>query len=194
MLAGAHLTSEEVAAYLDNTLSEADRARVKQHLAGCAGCREEIVSVSRLVDRAPRSKRRFVALSTMAAAVVVIFFARASTHFGPTTTGRIRGSQNPATSEGVTVVRAIAPIGDQKSSSTSVLFVWHPLSRAAVYRLTLTDDEGAKIWAATTNDTTLPLPKSVSLPLSGSYHWYVDVLQQDGKSATSGIMSFRVVR
>jgi hypothetical protein len=35
MSTGPHLGSKEVAAYLDNTLSDAECARVKAHLADC---------------------------------------------------------------------------------------------------------------------------------------------------------------
>jgi len=195
MMNSAHLTSEEIAAYLDDTLSEADCARVKAHLADCAACRDEIASVSRLIEAAPRSKRRFVALSTVAAAaaVMVIFLVRPSTDSGLSSRGRLRGPQNPAMSEGIAVVRAIAPVGDQASRG-GIVFAWHPLSPGAAYRLTLTDDQGGKLWVAPTNDTTLHLPKGISLVPRRGYHWYVDVLQSDGSPATTGIASFQVVR
>ena len=195
MTNSAHLTSEEIAAYLDDTLSEADCARVKTHLADCAACREEVVSVSRLLGAAPRSRRRFIAFSAIAAAaaVMLIFLVRPSTDSGLTTGGRLRGPQHPAMSEGVTVVRAIAPVGNQ-TSNDGIVFAWHPLSPGAAYRLTLTDDQGGKLWVAPTNDTTLHLPKGISLVPRRNYHWYVDVLQSDGSPATTGIASFQIVR
>jgi predicted anti-sigma-YlaC factor YlaD len=195
MTDAAHLTSDEVAAYIDNTLSEADCARVKAHLAECAACRKEIVSVSRLVAGAPRSKRRFVAFSAIAAAaaVTVIFIARPARDSDIAKSERLRGSRNVATAEGVAVVRAIGPIGNQ-ASNARIVFVWHPLSRDGAYRLTLTDDQGAKVWLAATNDTTIPLPQNLSLVSRRNYYWYVDVLQPDGQSATTGITAFQVVR
>jgi anti-sigma factor RsiW len=195
MTNSAHLTSEEIAAYLDETLSEADCARVKAHLADCAACREEVVAVSRLLQAGPRSRRRFVALSTIAAvaAVMVIFLVRPSTDSGLSSGGRLRAPQHRAMSEGVTVVRAIAPVG-QQTSNDAIVFAWHPLAPGAAYRLTLTDDQGGKLWVAPTNDTTLHLPKGISLFPRRNYHWYVDVLEMDGSSATTGIVSFEVVR
>ena len=195
MTSSAHLTSEEIAAYVDDTLSEADCARVKSHLADCAACREEIVSVSRLVEAAPRSRRRFVAFSAIAAvaAVMLVFLVRPSNDSGLTTGGRLRGPQHPAISEGVTAVRAIAPVGEQ-TSNAGIVFAWHPLSPSAAYHLTLTDDQGGKLWVAPTNDTTLQLPKGISLLPRRSYYWYADVLQEDGSTATTGIISFQVVR
>jgi len=195
MTDGPHVTSEEVAAYIDNTLSDAECARVKAHLAGCDSCRKEIVSVSRLVQRAPRPRRRVVALSAVAAAaaIVAIVVARPSTDSGLPTTASLRGSDSRAASEGVNVVRAIAPIG-RAVPREDMLFVWHPASSGAEYRLTLTDDRGGKVWVESTNDTTLRIPRgAVALP-KGGYHWYVDVLQTDGGTATTGIKSFQILR
>ena len=195
MTDAAHLTSEEVAAYIDNTLSEADCARLKAHLSECAACRKEVVSVSRLVEGVPRSRRRFVAFSAIAAAaaVTVIFLARPGADPGIPKSERVRGSGAPATSEGVAVVKAISPIGEQPRSA-GIVFLWHSAARDGAYRLTLTDDQGAKVWVAATSDTTLPLPRNVSLLSRRSYYWYVDVLQPDGQPATTGITSFQVVR
>jgi hypothetical protein len=195
MTDGPHLTSEEVAAYVDDTLSDAECARVKAHLADCGTCRREIVSVARLIQRAPRSKRSVVAFSAIAAAaaIVVIVVARPSADSAFTAGGSARGAGTPGASEGVNAVRAIAPIGRQ-STSDNILFVWHPAPSGAEYRLTLTDDRGGKLWTGSTNDTTLRIPKgAVSLP-GGGYHWYVDVLQNDGGTATTGIESFQISR
>jgi hypothetical protein len=195
MTDGPHLTSEEVAAYVDDTLSDAECARLKAHLADCDACRKEIVSVASLVQRAPRSKRGVITLSAIAAAaaIVVIFVARPSTDSALPEAGTFRGAGTPGASEGVNVVRAIAPIVG-KITSDNILFVWHPASSGAEYRLTLTDDRGGKLWTGSTNDTTLRIPKgAVTLP-GGGYHWYVDVLQADGGSATTGVESFQISR
>jgi hypothetical protein len=155
----------------------------------------EIVSVSTLVKGAPRSRRRFVALSTMAAAaaVVVIVLARPSSDSGLTARTPLRGAATPAASEGATTVRVIAPIGQQPTSE-GIVFAWHPASPGATYRLTLTDDRGGKVWIGSTNDTTLAIPKSTAVLPGQNYHWYVDVLLADAAAATSGITSFQVAR
>ena len=48
-----HLTVEQVAAYVDGTLTVEQRAQVEVHLARCAGCRIEVIEVSRLVEKPP---------------------------------------------------------------------------------------------------------------------------------------------
>lgn len=195
MTDGPHLTSEEVAAYVDDTLSEAECARVKAHLADCDACRGEVVSVSRLIRRAPLSKRGVVAYSAIAAAaaIVMIVVARPSTDSALPAAGSVRGAATPGASEGVNAIRAIAPIGRQ-SATDNIVFVWHPASSGAEYRLTLTDDRGGKLWTGSTNDTTLRIPKGAAPLPRGGYHWYVDVLQTDGGTATTGIESFQISR
>lgn len=194
MSTAPHLASEEVAAYLDNTLPEAECARVKSHLADCDVCREEIVSVSKLLERAPRPRRRVTALTALAAAaVLVVFLVRPSFDSELPARGQLRGRDAPFASEGVSGVRAVAPIGRQ-AIGEGIVFVWHPALPGATYRFTLTDDRGGKIWVGSTNDTTLSIPNETSLLKNRNYHWYVDVLQPDGSSVTTGITSFQVAR
>jgi hypothetical protein len=189
-----HLTSEEAAAYLDNTLTDAECARVKSHLADCHACREEIVSVSKLLERAPRSRRRFIAVSAMAAAAVLaVFLVRPTTDSELPASGPLRGDDAPFASEGVSGIRAIAPTGRQ-TVGDRIAFVWHSALPGATYRFTLTDDRGDKIWVASTADTALIIPDDTLVFQPRSYHWYVDALKSDGSSATTGIISFEVVR
>ena len=195
MSTGPHLGSEEVAAYLDNTLSDAECARVKAHLADCDVCREEVVSVSKLLERAPQSRRRAITFSTLAAAAAVLAFLLVRPSLDSNAPGRVavRGGDTPFASEGTSGASAIAPIGRQ-TGGDSILFVWHQASAGATYRFTLTDERGGKIWVGSTNDTTLAMPKRTALVPNRNYNWYVDVLLPDGSSATNGITSFQVAR
>ena len=194
MSTGPHLESEQVAAYLDNTLSDAECSRVKAHLADCDVCREEVVSVSKLLDRAPRSRRRVIAFSSVAAAAALAFLlVRSSSDSSLPTRETVRGRDTPLASEGVPGVRALAPIGPQ-TTADNILFVWHRPSPGATYRFTLTDGRGEKIWVESTNDTTLVVPKQFALVAKQTYNWFVDALLPDGSSATTGITSFQIVR
>ena len=191
MTTAGHLASEEVAAYLDKALSEAECARVESHLADCDACREEIVSVSRLLEPVPRSKRRAFALSTIAAAAVLAVFVGRTVIDSEFSAERLRGRDAPFAFEGVTRVRAVAPIG-RHSAGSGIVFVWRAASPGTVYRFTLTDDGGETIWAGSTNDTTLVDPGAAGMSKGRSYHWYVDAVQPDGSSATTGVTSFQV--
>jgi hypothetical protein len=195
MSSGSHLASEEVAAYLDNTLSDAECALVRAHLADCDACRQEIVSVSTLLDRGPRLRRRRIALSSLAAvaAALTFFVVRPPPHSNLPGREPVRGRDMPLASEGVSGVRAIAPIGRQ-TNGAGTLFVWHSSAPGTTYRLTVTDDRGRKVWSGSTNDTTLALSGGSALAPDRGYNWYVDALLPDGSTATTGISSFKVVR
>lgn len=189
----AHLTSEDVAAYLDNALSESDGARIRAHLAGCEACRAEIGSVSRLIDSAPRAGRRFVALPALAAAAVIIVFAGKAAIDSRSASDELRGNDIPATLEGVSAFQAVTPRGRQPIGD-GVVFVWRPPLPGVTYRFTLTDEQGGKIWIGSTSDTSITLPDSVRLQQERSYHWFVDGLLPDGTAATTGITSFQLAR
>ena len=192
MTTAGHLASEEVAAYLDKALSEAECARVESHLADCDACREEMVSVSKLLERAPRSRSPVFALSAIAAAAVLaVVVGRASLDTESFSRGRLRASDTPFALEGVRSVRAVAPIGRQIMGH-GIVFVWHPALAGASYRFTLTDDRGGTIWVGSTNDTTLVVPDDAGMGMGRSYHWFVDAIQPDGRSATTGISSFQL--
>jgi hypothetical protein len=194
MSSGPHLGSEEVAAYLDNTLSDAECARVKAHLADCDTCREEVVSVSKLLERAPRTRRRVVALwSVLAAAALAFVFVKPFADSNLANRVVVRGPDTPLASEGVSGVSAIAPMGAQ-TTSDKIQFVWHAPAAAATYRFTLTDDRGRKIWVESTSDTALVVPKQFPLIPKQTYNWFVDALLPDGSSTTTGITSFEIVR
>jgi hypothetical protein len=194
MNAGGHLTSEDVAAYLDNTLSEEECARVKSHLADCDPCRKEVVSVSKLLTEAPRSRRRVIAFSTLAvAAALAVVLVRPSIDSTSSQNGALRAPDTESASEGLSAIKAITPIGPQ-TNAAGIVFSWHPASPGATYRFTLTDALGGKIWVGSTSDTALALPREMPLQENRDYHWYVDVLQPDGSSATTGIETFQVVR
>lgn len=194
MSTGPHLGSEEVAAYLDNTLSETECARVKAHIADCDLCRQEVVSVSKLLDGAPRSKRRVIAFSSVAVAAALTFLLlRSPTDSSFTPKQAIRGRDTPLASDEVSSVRAIAPSGSEVAGD-EILFVWHRPAPGATYRFTLTDERGEKIWVGSTTDTALVLPKQFALVPKQTYNWFVDALLPDGSSATTGITSFQIVR
>jgi hypothetical protein len=188
-----HLTTEEVAAYVDDALSEAESVRIKAHLATCEDCRSEVLSVSRLLETAPRARRRFGYWPALAAAAVVaVLIGRAVTD-GDTPSDRVRGDTAPPAHEGVAAFQALSPIG-RHPVGDRIDFVWRPPLAGATYRFTLTDERGGTIWTGSTNDTTITLPDAAVLRDNQNYHWFVDALLPDGTDATTGVRSFQVVR
>lgn len=188
-----HLTTEEVAAYVDDALSEAESVRIKAHLATCEACRSEVLSVSRLLETAPRARRRFAYWPALAAAAVVaVLIGRAVTD-GDTPNDRVRGATAEPVHEGVAAFQALSPLG-RHPVGDRIDFVWRPPLAGATYRFTLTDERGGKIWTGSTNDTTITLPDRTAVRENTSYQWYVDALLPDGSAATTGIVSFRIAR
>jgi len=181
-----HLTAGDLAGYLDRVLPPPERQRVESHLAECDECRAELVQVARVV-RGRRQRRWMIALPAAAAAgVALLLLVRpvATPPGEPVTRG---GGDEP----GATVVAVAAPVEDAVVPRGGTTFVWRPLREEASYRVTVTDATGGVVWTGSTSDTALALPPTVSLAGGRSYFWYVDALLPDGRSATSGVRSFR---
>ena len=49
----AHLSSEELSAYIDGRAEPSDWDRMTSHLASCADCRKELLAVLRLIRGEP---------------------------------------------------------------------------------------------------------------------------------------------
>jgi anti-sigma factor RsiW len=179
-----HLDANEVAAYVDRTLPQADRARVDAHLADCDDCRGEVVAVRRLVAGTPRW-RRWSVMGALAAAAVLVLVMWPSRPNQPVPEGPVvRGGEHTAT--------AVVPVAPAAVATLPLSFVWHAVPSATSYRLSLTSADGALLWSAATSDTSIALPDSVSLAAGGTYYYYVDALLADGTSGTSGVRAVRV--
>lgn len=184
-----HLLPTDLAAYLTTGPAFSGAARVKAHLADCAECRGEAIEVSRLVrggggSSARRGLRSLVALAAAAAVVLAVG------------TGLPRANrQTERSRDAVQSIDAapvpIEPLGDAVVAAP-LTFSWHPAAAAVEYRLTLLDAGGEVLWSPVTTDTVLVLPFEISLIRGSSYSWYLDVLQSDGASSSSGVKEFRV--
>jgi anti-sigma factor RsiW len=187
-----HLTEALVAAWLDGELGGDERARVAAHLADCDICREEIVSVRRLlghdlVEESPAGRRRPVRyLAAVAAAAAAVWFLLVPTMQGPDS--RLRSG--PGSEAGaVAAIRILGPVGDAVRADEAS-FTWRRAGRDAQYTLTLTDAAGAVLWRVSTPDTAVVLPDDVPLEAARDYYWTVDALLADGETATSGLQGF----
>lgn len=158
------------------------------HLAQCGECREEVLEVSRLV-RAPASGRlKSVAAITAAAAMVAA--AWLGVRPAPQEADRERATPVTQPDGGV---RLVAPLGPLNRDAP-IAFTWRGVAGAVEYRLTLLDARGNVLWSNATIDTAATLPIEISLVRGPAYYWFVDVLQSDGSSATSGSREFRLER
>jgi hypothetical protein len=183
-----HPAVEVVAAYLSGTLAPADEAAFEAHLAGCRPCRQEMLSARRLIaSRRPRSRVLLVASLAAAAVLAVVLVAR-----GPRPAEEPLRGGNMVGSEGTPGLRALAPVDRDTVEGSGLAFAWSSQPGRSLYRLTLTDASGRALWLRDTPDTTLALPVDVSLSGGGTYFWYVDALDADGRSVTTGTRRFTI--
>jgi putative zinc finger protein len=183
-----HPAVEVVAAYLSGTLASADAAAFEAHLASCRPCRQEMLSAGRLIaSHRPRSRGLLVTSLTAAAVLAVVLVARGSR----SAEEPVRG-ENRVGTERTPGLRALAPADRDTVEGRGLAFTWSSQSGRPLYRLTLTDASGHALWLRDTPDTTLALPLDVALPGGGTYFWYVDALDADGRSVTTGTRRFTI--
>ncbi len=187
-----HLTTGEVAAYLEKSLTAPEQERVERHLARCAECRDEVVQVQNIesVSRRP-GKGRYLGIGAVVAAAVVTLVL--VTPFGRQLlfTDTESPTRSSAT-EGTVAIGAIAPADGDRVSREGLTLLWHSVSAETSYQITLTNPQGDVVWTARTSDTTTAVPSTVELIADASYYWYVDALLEDGRPATTGIQRFVV--
>ena len=184
-----HLSSEELSAYLSNTLSATEREGVERHLVVCAECRAELVEGQRALATAPtsrRSNRDWFGLAGLAAAAAVLIavWPRGEISRSPEPVER-----NAPQIAAPTSLSIVSPSPEGELDASTRAFTWRR-DDGSSYRLTITDEAGRSIWSQATQDTTLVLPASIKLTSDSRYFWYVDALRSDGRSVTSGINSF----
>jgi len=191
-----HLTSEELAAYLDRRVDAASQARIDAHLAFCPACRAELVEARLLVDsasieharsrgaRAPHPRVWLAAAGIIAIALLPL--ARIVVRSRDVSVSERAAKPAPA------AIEVLSP-PNLAVDRAAVVFAWRPVVGASTYRLTVTDSSGAPLLTVVTKDT-VHAARAIDLHRGGSYLWYVDGLTSDGRAVTSGIQSFSTAR
>jgi anti-sigma factor RsiW len=181
----AHVEPHEVTAYLDGTLSPAERGRFETHLAECEVCAAELVEVMRLQRRSRSPRTGWIGLAAAAAIAVVVLgprVARESVVAPPP----VRGDSLP----GAALV-LVAPADGAELDEPPVL-AWRPVAGVAAYRVQVSRADGDSVWAQTTRDTTATPPAAALDPSAEPYYWYVDALLADGRSVGGTPHRFRL--
>jgi hypothetical protein len=184
-----HIGADELAAYLDRTLPDADRRRVEAHLSSCDECRAELIASRDAVASAPCRKspsfRSWGVIGTAVAAAAVIIATSIISRSRPDRS--IERDPNVAAAA-VTV----ASPADGSSLGADRIVAWHRLADNTSYRITVADQSAQPIYTTTVRDTSAVIPPSIALARGGKYFWYVDAIRADGTTATSGLKSFSV--
>ena len=186
-----HPATEAIAAYLSGTLSPPEQNTLETHLARCRPCRQEVTSARRLIgSHPPRGRWLWVAPAAAAAVLAVVLLGRWPRAPGPVNEP-VRSGEEAGPGEALRL-RALAPADRDTVSARGLVFTWASQAGRPLYRLTLTDGSGHAVWLQDTSDTTLALPAKVSLDLGRTYFWYVDALDADGRSLTTGTLRFTI--
>lgn len=181
-----------MAAFVDGTLAEGDRAEAASHLAACTECRAELAAVSRMVGSLPARRHRAVArprvlaLGAIAAAAAVLAVVTLQ-RTDPVDTGA--SGLERRLPEPTTRVATISPAEGAAVDPRELVVSWHG-SDGASYRVTLTDESGRMVWTTSTTETSARVPGNALGPTPSRYYWYVDALLADGSSTSSGPQSF----
>jgi hypothetical protein len=185
--AGDHVTDIEIAAYLDRTLTPAERDRVENHLAACPDCRQQLLDTKELLERVRRPRKLMIGGTVAAAATAVLLFVIARPNASE--------SDQRALMRGDTAAEpliAYGPIGTP--DRVGLRFVWGALPGAESYRLTVSRGDAHALWTSSGTDTVATLPDSVILRANECYYWVADALLSDGTTRSTGLREFGVAR
>lgn len=187
------MSAEDIARYLDGTLSGDDRARVESVLASSPEARAEIVEASRLLSTLPQNsqgtRRRWAIASVGAAAAVLLFALSTTVSRNP---APLHDTERQALTNDSPEIRVIAPSDGAQLDASAARFVWNSFDGAS-YQFTLTDAQGRVLWQASISDTTVALPETKTIA-GETYYWNVDALAADGSSLTTGLRAFTIRR
>jgi hypothetical protein len=191
-----HLSAEEIAGYLDQSLSGSSRSSIDEHLETCAQCRADLSASADIADswvseksprKTPQKHRSYrvgaLAIPTLVAAAAAIVFLSDGHWISPRGEPVVRDA---STVEGRSAIFAIAKAGEV-IASRSPTFRWHR-SSVSLFRFTLLTQTGEPVFVVETQDTALILPDSITLPPGRNYFWRVDGIGNGIVSSTGAIL------
>jgi hypothetical protein len=186
-----HLSAENMAALVDRRLSVAARRIAEAHLADCHTCREEFVAVQRLVRSSRRLRRSLMIALPLGAAAALAFmwirFDSVPQVTNPPST--LRGAP-----EGMIEIAAVSPLNGTQVRADSVALIWRDVGDGVRYQVNLSTSDGSQVFSEATPDTLLRVRVTDQRLHAGTYFWYVDALLADGRTATTGVQRFEVMR
>lgn len=184
-----HLRARLVAAYLEDQLAPEERDQVEGHLASCMECRQEVVSVGRLLVK-HRRIRVLVPGAGLAAAAMLALVVGISLVQGPANGDFVAPVRTPALPADIPLQVVEPDPGSSLPFGQDIRFVWNGADAGATYKLTVVDESGGPVWSTETGDTVATLPAQLGLSPGSTYYWFVDALLYDGSAQTSGARNF----
>lgn len=189
-----HLTSEQVAAFLESRLTGADRGRTISHLASCDECRQELTELRAVLDTAHQrpSRGRFAATAAVAAILAFVILPRLFSdraYDGNTGVTRADDSRFP---DGTQVIGVVGPPDRASVSRANVKLTWHQAGAGASYLVSVLDTSGTTVWTVSVSDTSVLVAESASFMIGSRYFWSVDARLANGRTAKTRVFSFLV--
>jgi hypothetical protein len=182
-----HPSAEDLAAYLSGSLRGFERRDLESHLSVCWLCRQEVIGGQRLLRSRPRG-RLWLTVPVAAAAITALLLLRPGPP-GRTGDEPLRAGGHIGQESGTRLV-VVSPAEGDTVDTGDLSFTWRAHRGEPLYRLTIADRTGRTLWTGDTADTTLAPPASMQLDHGSRYLWYVDALDVEGRSATTGTRSF----
>ena len=195
----AHLTSDDVAAYLGTSMGRSERRRAEAHLATCNVCRAEVLEVRSMLRTAPRHRLSATPLiAVLGAAAAAVLFLTVPWRTGLRTHAGIKapvGIERTVLSDDVRdSVHVVAPAENAVVASRGMTITWQRGGKDTQFTVTLMDARADIRWTVSTRDSAVTLPDSVLLTADSTYFVYVDAQRADGTSARSPTRSFTIGR
>ena len=173
---------ERLMSLVDRTGAEEERLRTLDHVMACPTCREEFEMIRAVsVAERPAAWRPSPALA-VAATVVLLVGAAYWFRIG----GRAEQDVFRGPGDGVTL---LTPAGEVAPADVR-RFTWRSAADSVSYLVEVLDADGSQAFAATTRDTTLTLPDSVSLSAGIAYQWWVRATMPDGSERRASLREF----
>lgn len=210
---GVCLDEMTVARIAEQGVDMAVRRDLISHLGACAQCRNQVVSVGRLLRNAsvadevgrneaptalPVTRRRQFAsagtLAALAAAAVAFMFAGSGDRGRVTPTPTRVPETETHREQSVTTTAAPSPIAPLGSVAAADTFRWTSVPRADRYRLTLFDTEGTVVWEAEGSDTAMAPPASIVHDPGAAFLWKVEARTGWDRWVASELFEFSVPR
>lgn len=187
-----HLEVHVLASMAEGRLATGLQLEVRQHLATCAECREELYEVRKAIRGVPA--RRVVRMRWSAAAVAAAAVAAVAVYSAGelgTPPGATSLERSPR--DRVAPVFAVhRPLPGSTTTRSGLVFIWAGTGPGSRYEVSLGDSLGTELWRFETTDTVAMPPATVSLTNGVLLYWYVDALLPDGRTATTRALALRI--
>ena len=181
-----HLSSGDVARFVEKLVSPDERAIIEAHLNECDHCRSDVVTIARLVRRGRGQRRNLVAAPLVAAAAVALWFTWGGSP-APADPNAFRDG-----TEGLQRLIVVQPANDAAVRTDTLAFVWQSAGDGAQYVFKVTDAQGDSVLQLLVSDSSVAIERNELRGRGASFFWFVDAVLPDGSTATSGARRFSV--